>query len=120
MDFNETFNHVEIEIAKACGLPIQESSLERIRPYLELLVQAARGVELPADTMLTKDQVDLTIALAGQTGEWYIYHSGIESNVDGREIEYDSYAVSQERGRERDGYRALGELLAVAKVLANA
>lgn len=110
MSFEEERWKIEADLLKVFDRPYNQFEINRIAPILDRLVRATRAVSAPNTEPLTQDQVDLCIAVAGQSGEWYIYHSGVESNVSGREIEHES--------RTRDGYTALGQLLAAAIQLA--
>lgn len=110
MSFDEERSRIEADLLKVFDRPYNAIEIDRIAPILDRLVHSARAVQSPTIEPLTKDQVNLCIATAGQSGEWYIYHSGVESNIAGREIEHES--------RTRDGYTALGQLLAAAIQLA--
>ena len=110
MSLEEDRWKAEADLLKLFDRPYNQPEIDRLAPILDRLARAYRAVPAPSAEPLTEDQVNLCIAAAGQSGEWYLYHSGIESNVSGREIEYES--------RTRDGYTALGQLLAAAIQLA--
>ena len=97
------------EILRLFDRPYNAIEEAPLLPILDRLVRVARNVPSVGVEPLNKEQVDLCIATAGQTSEWYIYHSGVESNVAGRDLE-----MEIDDNRTRDGYVALGQLLAAA------
>ena len=97
------------EILRLFDRPYNAIEEAPLLPILDRLVRAVRNVPPIGVEPLSEEQVALCIAVAGQTNEWYIYHSGVESNVAGRDLE-----MEIDDNRTRDGYVALGQLLAAA------